>query len=442
MNALLTDLYELTMAAGYFQAAKTTEVATFEFTIRRLPANRNFVIAAGLPQAVEYLLNLRFTDEDVFYLRGLPQFRHAPSDFFDYLRVFRFTGDLFAVPEGTPLFAGEPVLCLRAPIIEAQIPETYLLSAISFPTLIASKAARCVAAAEGRSVVEFGTRRAHTPEAGTLGARAAYIGGCSGTSNALAGMRFGIPVSGTSAHAWVMSFACEMQAFRRLQCTLGESTVQLLDTYDSIEGARHAAKLGGPMWGVRIDSGDLGALSRQVRSILDDAGRRDAKIMATGDLDEYKIRELVQAGSPIDAFGVGTQLATSADAPSLSAVYKMVELNIGGIRRFTAKYSDHKGSLPGAKQVFRDEARDVIARSGECGRGEALMRPVILGGHLVEPLPTLEESRIRAAESMAKFPPAMRGLEAAEPWPVIYSRELRELIERTQRNLRPARIQP
>jgi nicotinate phosphoribosyltransferase len=442
MNALLTDLYELTMAAGYFHAAKTTEVATFEFTIRRLPANRNFVIAAGLPQAVEYLLNLRFTDEDVFYLRGLPQFRHAPSEFFDYLRVFRFTGDLFAVPEGTPLFAGEPVLCLRAPIIEAQIPETYLLSAISFPTLIASKAARCVAAAEGRSVVEFGTRRAHTPEAGTLGARAAYIGGCSGTSNALAGMRFGIPVSGTSAHSWVMSFACEMQAFKRLQCTLGESAVQLVDTYDSIEGARHAAKLGGPMWGVRIDSGDLGALSRQVRSILDDAGRHDAKIMATGDLDEYKIRELVQAGSPIDAFGVGTQLATSADAPSLSAVYKMVELNIGGIRRFTAKYSAHKGSLPGAKQVFRDEARDVIARSGECGRGEALMRPVILGGHLVEPLPTLEESRIRAAESIAKFSPAMRGLEAAEPWPVIYSRELRELIERTQRNLRPAAIQP
>jgi nicotinate phosphoribosyltransferase len=442
MNALLTDLYELTMAAGYFQAAKTNEVATFEFTIRRLPANRNFVIAAGLPQAVDYLLDLRFTDEDVSYLRSLTQFRHAPPEFFDYLRSFRFTGDLFAVPEGTPLFAGEPVLSLRAPIIEAQIPETYLLSAISFPTLIASKAARCVAAAEGRSVVEFGTRRAHTPEAGTLGARAAYIGGCSGTSNALAGMRFGIPVSGTSAHSWVMSFACEMQAFKRLQCTLGESTVQLLDTYDSIEGARHAAKLGGPMWGVRIDSGDLGALSRQVRAILDEAGHRDARIMATGDLDEYKIRDLVRGGAPIDAFGVGTQLATSADAPSLSAVYKIVELNIAGIKRFTAKYSDDKGSLPGAKQLFRDEARDVIARSGECGRGEALMRPVILGGHLVEPLPTLEESRTRAAESIAKLPPALRGLETAEPWPVIYSRELRELIERTQRNLKPAATQP
>ena len=227
MNALLTDLYELTMAAGYFQAGKTSQIATFEFTVRHLPANRNFVIAAGLPQAVDYLLNLQFTDEEIAYLRGLPQFRHAPPEFFDYLRSFRFTGDLFAVPEGTPLFAGEPLLCLRAPIIEAQIPETYLLSAITFPTLIASKAARCVESAQGRPVVEFGTRRAHTPEAGLLGARAAYIGGCSGTSNTLAGMRFGIPVSGTSAHSWVMSFACEMKAFRCLQNTLGEATVQL-----------------------------------------------------------------------------------------------------------------------------------------------------------------------------------------------------------------------
>jgi len=442
MNALLTDLYELTMAAGYFEAGKAEEKATFELTFRRLPPNRNFILTAGLAQLVDYLLNLSFADEEIDYLKTLPQFRKASNGFWDYLHLLRFTGDLFAVLEGTPLFAGEPVLSLRAPIIEAQIPETYLLSAISFQTLIASKAARCVAAAAGRSVVEFGTRRAHTPEAGVLGARAAYIGGCSGTSNALAGMRFGIPVSGTSAHSWVMSFACEVQAFKRLQCTLGESTVQLLDTYDCIEGARHAAKLGGPMWGVRIDSGDLGALSRQVRAILDDAGHCDARIMATGDLDEYKIRDLVHGGAPIEAFGVGTQLATSADAPSLSAVYKIVELNIGGIRRFTAKYSDEKGSVPGAKQLFRDEARDVIARSGECGRGEALMRPVILGGQLVEPLPTLEESRARAAESIAKLSPALRGLETAEPWPVIYSRELRELIERTQRNLRPAPIQP
>jgi nicotinate phosphoribosyltransferase len=435
MNGLLTDLYELTMAAGYFESGKVEEKATFEFTIRRLPAHRNFVLAAGLAQVVEYLQNLSFGAEEIAYLRGLPQFRSVSPAFFEYLRSFRFTGDLFAAPEGTPLFAGEPVLCLRAPIAEAQIPETWLLSAITFQSLIASKAARCVSVADGRPIVEFGTRRAHTPDAGVLGARAAYIGGCAGTSNTLAGYRYGIPVSGTAAHSWVMSFPCEMEAFRKLQRVLGESTVQLLDTYDPLEGARHAAKLGQPLWGVRLDSGDFPALSRQVRAILDEAGLRDSRIMASGDLDEYKIRDLVRDGAPIDSFGVGTQLATSADAPVMSAVYKMVELDIHGIKRFTAKYSDEKTTVPGAKQLFRGEARDVIARSGECGNGEALLRPVLVGGQLVEPLPSLEQSRARAAAMIAKLPEALRGLEPAEPWPVIYSRELRELVDNTRHNL-------
>jgi nicotinate phosphoribosyltransferase len=435
MNGLLTDLYELTMAAGYFQAGKAAEVATFELTIRKLPAHRNFVLMAGLPQAIDYLLNLSFTADEIGYLRGLEQFRHAPPEFFDYLSRFRFTGDLFAVPEGTPLFAGEPAMVVRAPIIEAQIPETYLLSAITFPTLVASKAARCVEAGGGRPVVEFGTRRAHTAEAGVIGARAAYLGGCASTSNALAGMRYGIPVSGTSAHSWVMSFACEREAFRHLQRTLGESTVQLIDTYDPLPAARTAAKIGRPLWGVRLDSGDLAAIAPKVRAILDEAGLRDAKIMASGDLDEYKIRDLLAGGAPIDAFGVGTQLATSADAPAMNAAYKLVELNIGGIKRFTAKFSADKISVPGAKQIFRDEARDVIARSGECGKGEALLRPVILGGRLVEPLATLEQARARAAQCVAKLPPALRQLEAVEPWPVIYSRELRELIARIEQNV-------
>lgn len=432
MNGLLTDLYELTMAAGYFEAGKSEERATFEFTVRKLPAHRNFVIAAGLPQVVDYLLHLSFAPEEIDYLRGLPQFRSASPAFFEFLSRLQFTGDLFAVPEGTPLFASEPLLTIRAPIIEAQIPETYLLSAITFQTLIATKAARCAAAAEGRDVIEFGTRRAHTPEAGVLGARAAYIGGCSATSNTLAGYRYGIPVSGTSAHSWVMSFPSELDAFRKLQSVLGDSTVQLLDTYDPIEGARHAAGLGKPLWGVRLDSGDFTAQSKQVRAILDEAGLHDAKIMASGDLDEYKIRDLLQAGAPLDAFGVGTQLATSADAPSMGAIYKLVELDVQGVKRFTAKYSEEKHSYPGAKQVFRDVARDVIARSGECGRGEALMRPVILGGRLVEPLPTIEQARARAAQSIAKLPPAVRGLEESVPWPVIYSRELRELIGQTR----------
>ncbi len=435
MNGLLTDLYELTMAAGYFEAGKVDEKATFELAIRRLPPHRNFVLAAGLPQVVDYLLNLGFSAEEVDYLRGLEQFRNASPAFWDYLRRLRFTGDLFAVPEGTPLFAAEPMLTIRAPIVEAQIPETYLLSALAFQSLIASKAGRSVEAGGGRPVVEFGTRRAHTPEAGVLGARAAYIGGCSATSNTLAGFRYGVPVTGTSAHSWVMSFPCEMEAFRRLQRVLGESTIQLLDTYDSLEGARHAAKLGKPLSGVRIDSGDFASLARQVRAILDEAGLTETKIMASGDLDEYKIRDLVSAGAPIDIFGLGTQLATSADAPNLSATYKLVELDISGIKRFTAKYSQDKISVPGSKQVFRDVARDVIARSGECGRGEALMKPVILGGRLIEPLPTIDQARAHAAQSVAKLAPALRQLEVGEPWPVIYSRELRELIDRTRQNL-------
>ena len=425
------------MAAGYFEAGKASEKATFELSIRRLPNYRNFVIAAGLPEAVDYLLNLSFTAEEVGYLRGLPQFRNASPEFFDYLGSFRFTGDLFAVPEGTPLFAGEPALTVRAPLIEAQIPETYLLSAFTFPSLIASKAARCVEVSGGREVVEFGTRRAHTPEAGVLGARAAYLGGCSGTSNTLAGFRYGIPVMGTAAHSWVMSFSGEQEAFRQLQRLLGEHTIQLIDTYDTLEGARRAAKLGKPIWGVRLDSGDLAKLSREVRAVLDEGGLGDAKIMASGDLDEYRIRELVQGGAPIDAFGVGTQLATSGDAPAMGAIYKMVQLDIGGIQRFTSKLSDDKETLPGAKQVFRDGKRDVIARSGECGNGEALLRPVILGGRLVEPLPNLEQARCLAARAIASLAPGLRQLEAAEPWPVIYSRELRELIAQTRRNLAP-----
>ena len=436
MNGLLTDLYELTMAAGFFDAGRVQQKATFELTVRRLPAHRNYVLAAGLQQAVDYLLNLSFTSEEVDYLRSLSQFAGVSPAFFDYLRGVRVTGDLFAVPEGTPLFAGEPVLTLRAPIIEAQIPETYLLAAITFPTLIASKAARCVEAAQGRAVVEFGTRRAHTAEAGVLGARAAYIAGCAGTSNTLAGFQYGIPVMGTAAHSWVMSWPCELDAFRKLQRTLGSATVHLLDTYDTLEGARRAAKLGGPMWGVRLDSGDFDQLSRQVRGILDEAGLREARIMASGDLDEHRIGELVSAGAPIDAFGVGTQLSTSADAPSMSTIYKLVEVEVSGIKRFTAKYSDEKGSLPGSKQIFREKSRDILARSGECGSGEALLRPVIIGGRLIEPLPPVEEVRRRATESIARLPECVRALEPCEPWPVVQSLELRELIGRTRANLK------
>src|SRR5579863_8186950 len=283
MNALLTDLYELTMAAGYFAAGKHQDIATFELSVRRLPAHRDFILVAGLQQALEYLANLRFQPEEIGYLRGLPQFVNATPAFFDYLADFRFTGNVFAVPEGTPMFAGEPIMTIKAPIIEAQIPETYLLSAVTFQTLIATKAARVVRAAQGRDVYEFGTRRAHSPEAGVLGARAAYIGGCAGTSNALAGFRFGIPVVGTAAHSWVMSFESELEAFRQLQKLLGQGTVQLIDTYDTLEGAKRVISLGEPLLGVRIDSGDFVALSREVRTLLDEAGMQHVKIMLSGD---------------------------------------------------------------------------------------------------------------------------------------------------------------
>lgn len=429
MNALLTDLYQLTMAAGYYQADKIREVATFELFVRRFPANRNYLIAAGLEQAVEYLLNLRFTSDEVAYLKTLPQFRYASPEFFDYLQELRFTGDVFAVPEGTPVFPGEPLLTVRAPLVEAQIPETYLLAMVGFQTLIATKAARTVEAACGRGVVEFGTRRAHSPVAGMLAGRAAFIGGCIGTSNVETGFRFDIPVFGTAAHSWVLSFTSERLAYEELQRLLGEATVYLIDTYDTESGARIAAGLGKPIWGVRLDSGNLKELAPAVRRILDDAGLRDSKIMATGDLNEYKILELVAGDVPIDTFGVGTELATSTDAPNLSAVYKMVEIESNGSRRSTAKYSPEKNTMPGAKQVFRYEHRDVIGCAGECpeqaGKAEALLRPVILSGELVEPLPSIHESRERRGRALKQFPSAVLSLFTREDaWRVEYSAEL------------------
>ena len=437
MNGLLTDLYELTMAAGYYDAGKAHQKATFELTVRRLPAHRNYIIAAGLPQAVDYLLNLSFEAAEIDYLRGLPTFANASPAFFEYLRGFRFTGDVFAVPEGTPLFAGEPMMIVRAPIIEAQIPETYLLSTLTFQTLISSKAARIADAAQGRAVVEFGTRRAHTPEAGVLGARAAYLGGCVGTSNALAGCRFGVPVYGTAAHSWVLSFCGENEAFRKLQRAMGPATVQLVDTYDTVEGVKKVAALGKPLWGVRLDSGDFQTLAREARAILDQAGLEDAKIMLSGDLDEYSIRDLVTSGTPVDSFGVGTQLSASADAPAMGSIYKLVELDVGcGIKRFTAKLSHDKTTLPGAKQLFRFDDHDILARSGECSNGKAMLRPIVLGGKLVEPLPDLNAARANAAASLAKLPAALHSLEPSEPWPVRHSKDLIALIDRTKVNMR------
>lgn len=432
---LLTDLYELTMAAGYYAAGKSEEKAAFELSVRHLPPNRNYIIAAGLAQAVEYLTSVQFTEEDIAYLRSLPQFAHAPGGFYDRLRRFRFTGDLLAVPEGTPVFSGEPVLTLRAPLIEAQIAETYLLSMISFQSLVATKAARIVQTARGRAVVEFGTRRAHSPMAGVVAARAAYIGGCIGTSNTLAGKLYGIPVYGTAAHSWVQAFPSEEAAFRQLQELLKASTVYIVDTYDTLEGARRAAALGPPLWGVRLDSGDLLALSRQVRAILDEAGLKDAKIMASGDLNEYRIQDLVRRGAPIDAFGVGTELVTSADSPRLGAIYKLVELESEGIRRYTAKFSEDKATYPGTKQVYRFKDHDLIACSweGPPGKGaKSLLRLVLLDGKPVQPLPAASEVREYAARQLAALPAPCRRLDSAWAYRIEYSSALTDLAKKVR----------
>jgi nicotinate phosphoribosyltransferase len=438
ISGLLTDLYELTMAAGYFAAGISEEQASFEITIRRLPAGRSYAIAAGLAQAVEYLRSVRFAEEDIRYLRSLAQFARAPEGFFDRLRRLRFSGDLFAMREGTPVFGGEPILTVRAPLIEAQLAETYLLATIGYQTMVAAKATRVVTAAGGRAVVEFGTRRAHSPQAGVLAARAAYIGGCLGTSNTLAGRRFGIPVYGTAAHSWVLAFPDEETAFRKLQELLGDATTYVVDTYDTLDGVRKAASLGKPMWGIRLDSGDLLELSRKARVILDSAGLQDARIMATGDLNEYKIRALVEAGAPIDAFGVGTELATSADAPNLGVVYKLVELRSDGIHRYTAKFSEDKMTYPGAKQVFRCRDHDEIACAWEANPPEparALIHPVLREGELVEPLPDLAEVRSYAGNALAELPPACTRLDSPEPYPTRYTPALLGLAEAARRRM-------
>jgi nicotinate phosphoribosyltransferase len=442
MSALNTDLYELTMAAGYFAERKTAETATFELSVRRLPEPRNFLIAAGLAQAVEYLRHLRFQPDEIEYLRGLAQFKRTPPEFFDFLAKLRFTGDLFALPEGTPVFANEPIAIVRAPLVEAQLVETYLLSTFVFQTMVASKAARCVLAAEGRTIVEFGSRRAHSPGAGILAGRAAFVGGCAGTSNAEAGMRFDIPVFGTAAHSWTMAFGDEERSFRALQKLLGESTVFLIDTYDTLEGAQLAVQLGRPFWGVRLDSGNLGELAWQVRRILDEAGLREAKIFATNDLDEYRVAEFVKAGVPLDAFGVGTQLATSADAPALSAVYKMVELKRDGEVFYTAKFSSDKSTLPGAKQIYRYADRDVVAHYSECSnefKGEPLLRPILARGEPVESLPNMLSIQKRSQAMVGALPRRLRDLGRADPYAVELSPLLRQMEQDVREEMQPVR---
>ena len=324
---LFTDFYELTMCASYFDN-KNFEPATFDLFIRRLPENRSYFLFAGLEEALQYLESVRFTEEHLTYLKK----QGFKEEFLDYLCGFRFTGDVFAVPEGTVVFPNEPLIRVTAPIIEAQLIETFLLNSVNLQTMIATKASRVVHAAKGKSVIEFGLRREHGIDAGMKVARSSYIAGCQGTSNVLAGQAYGIPVFGTMAHSFIMSYPKEIDAFRAFAKTFPNKSTLLIDTYDDISGAEKAAIVakeleakGFRLGGVRLDSGDLEKTSKKVRKILDDQGLEYVKIFVSGDLDEYKISELLGGRAKIDSFGVGTKMGTSADRPYLDVIYKLCE---------------------------------------------------------------------------------------------------------------------
>lgn len=430
-----TDLYQITMAAAYFETGCTGE-ASFELFVRRLPSERGYLVAAGLEQALHYLENFRFAAQDVDFLRNYPPFRRVPPRFFEFLSDLRFTGEVEAMAEGTLVFDNEPILRVTAPIIEAQIVETYLLSIVNFETLIATKAARIADAARGRAVYDFGFRRAHGPGAAMLATRASIVGGCDGTSNVRAARELRVRCVGTMAHSWIMAHDDESAAFAEF-ARIFPNSVLLIDTYDTLEGARRAARIP-DVSAVRLDSGDLLALSKEVRKILDGAGRGDCKIVASGDLNEYKIAALLAGGAPVDAFGVGTEMVTSRDAPALGGVYKLVEQVVGGKRVGRMKRSAEKATYPGRKQVYRLSARgsycgDVIAAIDEPAAGEPLLRPAMRGGKASGALPSLDEIRRRTLEEVAKLPEGVRRPSKPEQYPVRFSERLEKEREALSR---------
>lgn len=435
-SALSTDLYELTMAAGHYGAGAPPR-ATFELSVRSLPRDRGYLLAAGIELALVYLEGLRFTAADIEYLRQIPQLRRAPAGFFDdYLPGFRFGGDVWAVAEGEPVFPNEPLLRVTAPLIEGQIVETALLSTVLFQTSVASRASRVVRAAAGRPVFELGARRAHGAEAGALAGRAAFIGGCSGTSDVEAGLAFGLPLAGTMAHSWIMSHDSEKEAFIRFIDMYGDRTVLLIDTYDSERAVDRIAAAGLSPFGVRLDSGDLLAESRAIRARLDAAGLRGTRIFASGDLDERRIAELVEDRAPIDIFGVGTALSTSSDAPALGGVYKLVEVDRAGLVQPVLKLSRGKGTYPGPKQVWRVAdcgavTHDVLATDREPppGQGRALLSPVMRRGRRLRPGPPMQEIQDHALRAVEALPAGVLRLEEPTDYQVVVSDGLVRLTE-------------
>lgn len=434
-TGLATDLYEISMAAAYFESGMADRWATFELFFRHLPENRSYLVACGQELVLQFLTHLSFGSSAIEFLQNHPMFQKVSKEFFDYLSLLRFRGDVWAIPEGTLVFENEPVLRVVAPIIEAQLIETYLLSTINAQTLIATKAARVVQAARGRMVVEFGARRAHGFGSALLAARAAYIAGCTGTSNVLAGKRFGIPTYGTMAHSFVMAFPREEEAFEAFTKVFPQNAILLIDTYDSLEGARKAVERQLPLQGVRLDSGDLVAMSKAVREILDAGGYPQARIFASGDLNEYIIDELLTQGAPIDAFGVGTEMVTSKDAPALGGVYKLMEEQIEGQWVPRIKLSPGKITYPGRKQIYRqidahgNYLGDILALEGEVCEGEPLLRQVIQQGQRIgdpEPLPSLRE---RVRDNLNRLPEKHRRLFNPEPYPVKISPQLNQLVK-------------
>lgn len=443
-SGLLTDLYQLTMLQSYLEHGME-EPAVFEFFVRKLPPGRNFLVAAGLEQALEYLENLSFTPQELQWLEESGRF---DAGLIDYLGRLRFSGDVHAMPEGTVFFADEPILRVIAPLPQAQLVETRLINLLHFQTLIASKAARSVLAAPDGLLVDFGLRRAHGEEAGLMAARASYLAGFTGTSTVLAGYRFGIPIYGTVAHSYVLAHDDETAAFEAFARSYPEGATLLIDTYDTeaaaqkvVALARRLGEEGITIRAVRLDSGDLAEHARQVRAILDGGGLSEVKIFASGNLDEYELRRMKAAHAPIDGYGVGTRLDTSEDAPYLDCAYKLQEY--AGIAR--RKLSEGKSTWPGRKQVYRqydDEGRtrgDLLTTEGDRQEGDPLLQPVMQAGKRVIVPPGLERSREHCRDQIARLPESLRQLDQAPAYPVQVSQSLRDLARAVDLRLQRSR---
>lgn len=433
LGPLFTDFYELTMAAGYW-AHGIGDWATFSVFIRGGERRRNYYLAAGLEDVIQELAAFSFSPDEIVFLRQTGRFE---PEFLDHLADLRFTGDVLAMPEGTVFFGDEPILEITAPIIEAQVLETFLLNTLGFQTLIATKAARCRLAAGRRPLIDFSLRRTHGADAGMKVARSSWLAGFDGTSNVLAGKRYGIPLSGTMAHSFVTAFETEVKAFAAYARTFPENTVLLIDTYDVVQGARNAATVarslkaaGSSLAGVRLDSGDMVAQSRTVRNILDENGLSDVKIFGSSGFDEFKIAEVLAQGAPIDAFGVGTKMGVSADRPYSNIVYKMVRHAGRNVR----KVSPGKVTLGGEKQVFRYAdaggrfVRDVIGvRDETLEGGKALLTPVMNRGVPVGESPPLSEIRRRAQKQLFALDESVLRFDRGGDYPVTISRRLQGL---------------